>query len=185
MKIKSVISIIIACLALTGCSQNKNTEKKQIKIDYSDMFKNPTNSQVSAETHDFKANSPNAEKDISTDDTETVDDKKYASPSVKETQNAYRASVNSTSDTQSENDNTSAPQPEEDNNVSENAGAATNTNTTNKTIGNRKSSTVFYTNDQAVADLQLGDICYFPYKTDSELKPPNANVVSPKETKVT
>lgn len=185
MKVKSVISIIIACLTLVGCSQNKNTEKKRIKIDYSDMFKNSANSQASAEKYDFKANSPNAKKDMSTDDTEAVDDKNYASPSVKETQNAYRASANNTSDTQSENDNTSAPQPEENSNVFENAGTETNSNTTNKTIGNRKSSTVFYTNDQAVADLQLGDICYFPYKTDSELKPPNANVVSPKETKVT
>lgn len=177
MKIKRIIPAAIACLLFTGCAEN---QYKTPKVNYSDMFvqKTDTNNTLpsedeTAETavkNSFTANAPAINTENGNGSAET--------PSVgkNETTNKAYAANGEIDETEQSNAN-----PDADIQTFADTEANTNPDTQTTTIGNRKTNSVIYTDDQAVANLPLGDICYFPYKTASELKPPNENVVKATE----
>lgn len=193
MKIKPVISSVIACLLLTGCSQSENTAKNSPKIDYSDLFKHNADANPLTETNKNEYGAAAAEIDSTTNETSESENAEAPNTSAnKEITNRKSNAANNTTDKANTTDNAPTNDTQQgtsssasQTNASSKADESENAKTPTATIGNRKSSSVIYVNEQTVADLPLGDICYFPYKTDSELKPPNANVVSPKEPNVT
>ncbi len=195
MKIKHIIPTTLACLLLTGCAKDESKTYESPKIQYSDMFatKSDSNESDSLSSSERKFASPASENDISTN--ELLPDKGNKSDNTKtpsvnkkeairrsyaangETSETEQSAVNSDANPESETSTVSNPQNQENNESSAETNPNVNSGTAVKTIGKRKSSSVIYTDDQTVANLPLGDICYFPYR----LKPLTENSLSPKE----
>lgn len=166
MKTKHLISAAVACLLLTGCAANDKGHSP--KVQYSDMFVNKDAANASPKLTDIngKAAAPNSDDD--------TDNGEVTAPSVSDTSNENAAADESDpsvivaplAEDDNETDNGSSA-PNEDTSSAETT-PDTSTDTPSKKINNPRPASVIFTDAQAVANLQLGDICYFAYKTGDE-----------------
>ncbi len=197
MKIKNMIPAAAVCLLLTGCAQSNSDARKPPKINYSDMFKPSSGGASSSEKNTYNGGSfSDTASDISEDDADADGSEQTSASDKKQVISENRAANGATETTkQPDNENTEAAaqkesnaplstQTEKSNTPSAGTQQKTPPNAAVRAIANRKSSSVIYTSNEAVANLQLGDICYFPYKTASGSKTQNENVMQPKEPAV-
>lgn len=175
MKTKYIISAAVACLLLTGCAA---TESHSPNVQYSDLFnpKNASNASPQMNGINGKAAAPTADNTAETDEDRAAATNGGSAVSVSRSANAA-ANGNDTSDSGDryvlgpEDEPTAiADTPNVKASSNENTSAAettpnTGSDASSKKINNPRPASVIYTDSQAVADLQFGDICYFAYKT--------------------
>ena len=179
MKKKHIISAAVACLLLTGCAANGYDTPN---VQYSGLFAPKSASDKSTQVNEVngKAAAPNTEADE--DNAPSISDAPNEDRTVNVTRSANAAADgfdNSDSETAdngsgSETNNGSTA-PNEDTS-SEGSTPNTGSDTSSKKINNPRPASVIFTDAQAVANLQFGDICYFPYK------PENKNITSDEVT---
>lgn len=165
MKIKYIISVAAACLLLAGCDEDKDDPTE---VRYSDLFDhNAASSSVvstarglwdnyypaTSDVESAVSSSSSAQQQGNNGNTQrpTVDG--VVSPPNRPSNTSTAASSSSTSEASS---------------VQSSAGTSTPHEPPPPTIGDPNPTSVIYTDNQAVANLPLGDICYFPYKNDTE-----------------
>lgn len=173
MKTKHIISAAVACILLTGCAA---TESNSPNVRYSGLFA-PNNASSRVEGINGKAAAPGSDDDGTDADVYVSPDE---DPSVTVSRSANAAAADT--DTSDSDDiyvgpedgaDSSAAAPDE-NTSSSGAAAPTVTapnagsDTSTIKINNPRPASVIFTDAQAVADLQFGDICYFAYDTGDE-----------------
>lgn len=179
MKKKHLISTLIACLLLTGCAADGS--RNSPKVNFSDMFQpKASKSEVVQENRvSGEAASPLEESVIVTDDTNAVGEVRESAPSISSkdgltvsksrTAKAAPGGADQTQNNGSQtNNNTVSGSQNNAGQPTGNETSNTSTSTSVSVIDNRNPKSIFYTDAQAVADLSLGDICYFSYKTEDE-----------------
>ena len=193
MKKKHLISTLIACMLLTGCAANGSTPANSRKINYSDMFQPRTSDggnlredevngiaespvvENGAVSDDKGAADEGSAGNVSLDDERTISNSRFANAAA----GTAEQSVNETSNADSQKEDNAGSDAQSNEAEQSSAGAtpraAADADETVTTIDNRNPKSIVYTDAQAVADLLLGDICYFPYKTGDEDIPEDEN----------
>ena len=193
MKKKYLISTAAACLLLTGCAAGRSGGVTAPKVNYSDLFqpKSSSGEALQEKKVNGKADSPIEEKDILSDDTYAVSEEKESrtfpssglTVSKSRTAKAAPGGAEQTPDSGNQGNNTVSDSENSDTDQStDNSAPNTSADTSVSIIDNRNPKSVIYTDAQAVADLSLGDICYFPYKNGNEDKPDDTSENENEET---
>lgn len=169
MKMRHIVPLAALCVLLTGCSQKGGSEKASPEV-YAGLFYSKAQTEAETEINERKnaANATENNDGADADNAGGSDDNMTAPTGARE---AAPDNTGSDGDTTAPEESAGGSAEESVPQGNTSGSAPAQTEEPVKTIGNRQSKTVTYTSDQAVADLQIGDICFFPYKTDSELYP--------------
>lgn len=170
MKTKRIISAAAACLLLTGCAAN---EYDRPSVQYSGLFA-PKAASTQVNEVNGKAAAPALEDNTDIESAQSTSSSSNNDRAVSVSRSANAAGNGSdTSDSEtagngnnSETSNGSSS-PNEDTSAEETT-PNTGADTSPKKINNPRPASVIYTDAQAVAALQFGDICYFPYKPENK-----------------
>lgn len=174
MKTKHILSAAAVCLLLTGCASNEKGYTP--KVNYSDMFVPKTTSTGSPKVTEIngKAAAPVSEDVTDVDEgaanisaASNEDRKVSVSRSANATAGSTAASdsVTTYADNNNEADAGSAAPNENTSSGTTTPNTGTGSDTPSKKVNNPRPASVIFTDAQAVADLQFGDVCYFAYKT--------------------